>query len=235
MSPLDIFVPQAEQSRELRTLMSSKCSKAEILSDVGTGWSWPWGGEWKKPSLERRFLVLNGWILSTWKPESCRKYDKIVWRQNQEWRTQRNPEFHDMSPNQTPKQTVGRNNIQVSSLKPSLMQLIVGGVGFSWGPCWAEPGAELTYRMPFEESSSFPALFESLEQQPQRSLSGKRCPILGWNVEMFVETVKGETVPKWFASSENWVNFWCFLRARVRVLHASPAKRMCFSIQPDFL
>ena len=35
MSPLDIFVPQAEQSRELRTLMSSKCSKAEILSDVG--------------------------------------------------------------------------------------------------------------------------------------------------------------------------------------------------------
>lgn len=32
---------------------------------------------------------------------------------------------------QTPKQTMGRNNIQVSSLKPSLMQVIVRGVGFS--------------------------------------------------------------------------------------------------------
>lgn len=32
----------------------------------------------------------------------------------------------------------------------------------------SDVGAELTYRMPFEESSSFPALFESLEQQPQR-------------------------------------------------------------------
>ena len=111
----------------------------------------------------------------------------------------------------------GGNNNQASSLKPSLMQLIVRGVGFSWGPCWAEPGAELTYRMPFEESSSFPALFESLEQQPQRSLSGKRCPMLGWNVERFVETV-----PKRFAAawSENWVNFWCFSRGRVRVLQA---------------
>ena len=46
MSPLDFFVPQAEQSRELRTLMSSKCSKAEILSDVGTeNWKQKTGGE----------------------------------------------------------------------------------------------------------------------------------------------------------------------------------------------
>ena len=112
---------------------------------------------------------------------------------------------------------MGCNNKQVSGLKPSLIHVIVTGVGFSWAPCWAEPGAELTYRMPFEESSSFPALFESLEQQPQRSLSGKWCPMLGWNVEMFVETV-----PKWFAaaSSENWVKFRCSSRGRVRVLQA---------------
>ena len=64
--------------------MSSKCSKAEILSDVGTENRKRYGEAGhvavneKTPSLERRFSVLEWVNPFNIKPESFRNYDEIV-------------------------------------------------------------------------------------------------------------------------------------------------------------
>ena len=79
--------------------MSSKCSKAEILSDVGTE---------NRKRGEAGHVAVN---------EKLHFLGRLL----------RNPTFNDMSP----KQTMGCNNKQVSGLKPSLIHVIVTGVGFS--------------------------------------------------------------------------------------------------------
>ena len=70
----------------------------------------------------------------------------------------------------------------ISTLNRFRTELNTGKI-FSWDPGTIfQSGTELTYRMPFEESSGFPELFEYLEQQPQRALDVQRLSSWMWKV-----------------------------------------------------
>lgn len=72
---------------------------------------------------------------------------------------------------------------QIPTLNRFRTELNTGKIP-SWEPgtIFQSLGTELTYRMPFEESSGFPELFEYLEQQPQRALDVQRLSSWMWKV-----------------------------------------------------
>lgn len=47
----------------------------------------------QKTGVKLAMGSVNGWVLSTWKPESFRNYDQVVWRGNQIWRKKQPQNF----------------------------------------------------------------------------------------------------------------------------------------------